>query len=179
MSCRVFQFIMTVILKIRYVNNQHDMSCTFSALHLHQASHAKKMVMCLTIDSMFCYGQVRVRDLPEEEQAAADLLTISGYLAIEPSDSVADQGASVVTFISRLHMEYMRVWFYHHSRDEIGLVAMPAVMFDFLRLVLQRMSSTRMASCSNSSGSPSRGLVEAPYQNDFYRSGCNLAASLI
>jgi len=128
---------------------------------------------------MFCYGQVRVRDLPEEEQAAANLLTISGYLAIEPSDSVADQGASVVTFISTLHMEYMRVWFYHHSRDEMGLVAMPAVMFDFLRLVLQRMSSTRMASCSNSSGSPSRGLVEAPYQNEFYRSGCNLAASLI
>ena len=84
MSCRVFQFIITVILKIRHVNDQYDMSCTSSALHLHQASHAKKTVMCLTIDSIFCYGQVRVRDLPEEEQAAANLLTISGYLAIEP-----------------------------------------------------------------------------------------------
>ncbi len=147
------------------------------ALHPHQATHAKNMVICLTIDSIFCYGQVRVRDLPEEEQAAANLLTISGYLAIEPSDS--NQGASVVTFISRLHMEYMRFWFYYHGRDEMGQAAMPTAMSDFLRLVLQRMSSTRMASCSNSSGSPSRGLVEAPYQNEFYRSGCNLAASLI
>ena len=151
------------------------------ALHLHQASHAKKMVICLTwtTDLTFCYGQMIVRDLPEEEQASANLLTVSGYLAIEPSDLEADQGASVVTFISRLHMEYMRFWFYDHSRDEIGLAAMPAVMFDFLRLILQQTSSIRIASCSKSSSSPSRGLVEAPYQNEFYRSGCNLAASHI
>ncbi len=102
------------------------------ALHPHQATHAKKMVTCLTltIGFIFCYGQVIVRELPEQEQAAANLLTISGYLAIEPSDSEANQGASVVTFISRLHMEYTRCWFYHHSRDE--LADMPTAMFDFL-----------------------------------------------
>ena len=141
------------------------------ALHPHQATHAKKMVICLTstIDSIFCYGQVLVRELSEQEQAAANLLTISGYLAIEPSGLETDQGASVVTFISRLHMEYIQFWFYDHSRDELGQAAMPIAMSDFLRLVLQRMSSTRMASCLNSSSSPSTGLVEAHYQNEFYR----------
>ena len=115
-----------------------------------------------------CHGQVIVRRLPEQEQAAANLLTRSGYLAIEPSEVEADQGAFVVTFTSRLHMEYTRFWFYHHSRDV--LAQMPTALSDFLRLVLQRMSSTRMASCLNSSSSsPSRGLVEAHYQTEFYR----------
>ncbi len=133
--------------------------------------------MGLSIDFIFCCDQVRVRELSDEEQAAANLLTTSGYLAIEPSDS--DQGASVVTFISRLHMEYMQFWFSYHGRDKMGQAAMPTAMSDFLRLLLQRMSSTRMASCSNSSGSPSRGLVVASYQNEFYRSGCYMIASLI
>ena len=46
-------------------------------------------------------------------------------------------------------------------------------MSDFLRLVLQRVSFAQMANSLNISKSPSRGLLEAHYQNEFYRySGC-------
>lgn len=138
------------------------------AVHPHPATYAKKGVirLTLTIDLMFCYGQVIVRELPEQEQAAAHNIWL---LSIQPSDSEADQGASVVPCISRLHMEYIRFWFYPYSHDKLGQAEMPTAMSDFLRLVLQHMSSTRMASCLNSSSSPSRGLVEAQYQNEFYR----------
>ena len=107
--------------------------------------------------------------LPEQEQAAANQLTRSGYLVTEPSE--ADQGALVITFVSKLHMEYTRFCFYRGSHSTVA--QMPSSMSEFLRVVLQRMSFAQMANSSNLSKSPSRGLLEAHYQNEFYRySGC-------
>jgi len=108
---------------------------------------------------------VILSDLPIQEQAVANQLTRSGYLVTEPSK--ADRGALVVTFVSKLHMEYTRFCFY--SRSYGTLAQMPTSMSDFLRLVLQRMSFAQMANSLNISKSPSRGLLEAHYQNEFYR----------
>ncbi len=74
------------------------------------------MVMGLSIDFIFCCDQVRVRELSDEEQAAANLLTTSGYLAIEPSDS--DQGASVVTFISTTYGVHAILVFLSRPRQD-------------------------------------------------------------
>ncbi len=106
-----------------------------------------------------------LNQLPEQEQAVANQLTRSGYLVTEPCE--VDQGAFVVTFVSRLHMEYTRFCFYSWSYST--LAQMPTSMSDFLRLVLQRMSFAQMAHSLNISKSPSRGLLEAHYQNEFYR----------
>ncbi len=111
------------------------------------------------------YGQVILNKLPDQEQAVANQLTRSGYLVTEPSE--ADPGAFVVSFVSRLHMEYTRFCFY--SRSYSTLAQMPTSMSDFLRQVLQRMSFAQMANSLNTSKSPSRGLLEAHYQNEFYR----------
>lgn len=106
-----------------------------------------------------------LNELSKQEQALANQLTRSGYLVTEPSE--ADQGAFVVTFVSRLHMEYTQFCFYSQS---YGMLAhMPTSMSDFLSLVLQRMSLRQLANSLNVSGSPSRGLLEAHYQNEFYR----------
>ena len=112
-----------------------------------------------------CYGQVVLNQLPVQEQAVANHLARFGYLVTEPSE--ADQGAFVVTFVSRLHMEYTRFCFY--SRSYSTLAQMPTSMSDFLILVLQRMSFAQMANSLNISKSTSRGLLEAHYQNEFYR----------
>lgn len=103
--------------------------------------------------------------LPEQEQAVANQLTRSGCLVTEPSE--ADQGALVVAFVSKLHMEYTRFCLYRWSHSTVA--QMPGSMSDFLRLVLQRMSFVQMANSSNLSKNPSRGLLEAHYQNEFYR----------
>lgn len=112
-----------------------------------------------------CHAQVILVQLSNQEQAVANHLTRSGYLVAEPSK--VDQGAFVVTFVSKLHMEYTRFCFY--SRSYSTLAQMPTSMSDFLRLVLQRMSFAQMANSLNISKSPSRGLLEAHYQNEFYR----------
>lgn len=112
-------------------------------------------------------AQVILTDLPEEEQEVAKQLTRAGYLVAEPSEAVDDQGAFVVAFVSKLHMEYTRFCFYTRSFNT--LAQMPQSMSDFLRLVLQHMSSAQMANSLNTSKSPRRGLLEAHYQNEFYR----------
>lgn len=115
-----------------------------------------------------------LNELPPQEQALAHQLTRSGYLVTEPSE--ADRGAFVVTFVSRLHMEYTQFCFY--SQRYSMMAHMPTSMPEVLRLVLQRMTFRQLANSLNVSSSPSRGLLEAQYQNEFYRnylskSGCN------
>lgn len=104
-------------------------------------------------------------DLSEQEQDVANQLTRSGYLVTELSE--VGQGPFVVAFVSKLHMEYTRFCFYR--RKYSTLAQMPTSMSDFLRLVLQRMSFAQMANSLNISKSPRRGLLEAHYQNEFYR----------
>ncbi len=104
-------------------------------------------------------------DLPVQEQTVANQLTRSGYLVTEASE--ADPGALVVAFVSKLHMEYTRYCFY--NRNYGTLAEMPTSMSDFLRLVLRRMSFAQMANSLNISKNPRRGLLEAHYQNEFYR----------
>jgi len=108
---------------------------------------------------------VLLKDLSKQEQEVANQLTRSGYLVTELSE--VGQGPFVVAFVSKLHMEYTRFCFYSQSYST--LAQMPTSMSDFLRLVLQRMSFAQMANSLNISKSPSRGLLEAHYQNEFYR----------
>ena len=103
--------------------------------------------------------------LPEEEQAAANQLTRSGYLVTEPSE--VDQGALVITFVSRLHMEYTRFCFYRWSNSTVAQI--PTSMSDFLRLVLQRMRFAQMTDSLSITKSLSRGLLQSHCQNEFYR----------
>ncbi|KAL3155862.1 hypothetical protein ABBQ32_012868 [Trebouxia sp. C0010 RCD-2024] len=117
------------------------------------------------LEKLLFKRQVILVQLSNQEQAVANHLTRSGYLVAEPFK--VDQGAFVVTFVSKLHMEYTRFCFY--SRSYSTLAQMPTSMSDFLRLVLQRMSFAQMANSLNISKSPSRGLLEAHYQNEFYR----------
>ena len=86
-----------------------------------------------------------LNDLPTQEQALANQLTRFGYLVTEPSE--ADLGAFVVTFVSRLHMEYTRFCLYSQSYSMMA--QMPTSMSDFLRLVLQRMSFSQLANSLN------------------------------
>ena len=106
-----------------------------------------------------------LKDLSKQEQEVANQLTRSGYLVTELSE--VGQGPFVVAFVSKLHMEYTRFCFYSQSYST--LAQMPTSMSDFLRLVLQRMSFAQMANSLNISKSPSRGLLEAHFQNEFYR----------
>ena len=64
-------------------------------------------------------------------------------------------------------MEYTQFCFYSQSYSM--LAQMPTSMSDFLRLILQRMSFRQMANSLNVSSSPSRGVLEAHCQNEFYR----------
>lgn len=106
-----------------------------------------------------------LEDLSKQEQEVANQLTRSGYLVAELSE--AGQGPLVVAFVSKLHMEYTRFCFYSQSYST--LAQMPTSMSEFLKLVLQRMSVAQMANSLNISKSSSRGLLEAHYQNEFYR----------
>jgi len=112
-----------------------------------------------------CHAQVILPDVPVQEQTVANQLTRSGYLVTKPSE--ADRGALVVAFVSKSHMEYTRFCF--NNRSYGTLAEMPTSMSDFLRLVLQRMSFAQMANSLNISKNPRRGLLEAHYQNEFYR----------
>ena len=106
-----------------------------------------------------------LENLSKQEEKIANQLTRSGYLLTELSEN--GQGPFVVAFVSKLHMEYTRFCFYSQSYST--LAQMPTSTSDFLRLVLQRMSFAQMANSLNISKSPSRGLLEAHYQNEFYR----------
>ncbi|DBA88763.1 TPA: hypothetical protein ACH3X1_004181 [Trebouxia sp. C0004] len=117
------------------------------------------------LEKLLFKHQVILPDLPVQEQTVANQLTRSGYLVTEPSE--ADQGALVVAFVSKLHMEYTRFCFYNRSYGT--LAEMPTSMSNFLRLVLQRMSFAQMAKLLNISKSPRRGPLEAHYHNEFYR----------
>jgi len=108
---------------------------------------------------------VLLKDLSKQEQEVANQLTRSGYLVTELSE--VGQGPFVVAFVSKLHMEYTRFCFYSQSYST--LAQMPTSMSEFLKLVLQRMSFAQMANSLNISKSSSRGLLEAHYQNEFYR----------
>lgn len=112
-----------------------------------------------------CHGQVTLHRLPEREQATAHHLTQFGYLVIEPC--AADQGADVVTFVSRIHLEYARFCFY--DGNYITPPQLLTSISEFLRLVLQQMSSGRMAASVHVGSGASRGLSEARHQNEFYR----------
>ena len=82
-------------------------------------------------------------------------------------------------------MEYARLCFY--EGNHITLPQMLTSISEFLRLVLQQMSSGRMANDLNVNSNASRGLSEARHQNEFYRysgyngyttlglHGCNIA----
>lgn len=113
----------------------------------------------------FCYRQVALKQLPPQEEAAANQLTRFGYLVTEPSE--ADKNVYLVTFVSKLHMEYTRFCFCSHSYNI--LAHMPASMSDFLRLALQQMSFSQMDNPLTVSNTSSRGPLEAYYRNEFYR----------
>lgn len=106
-----------------------------------------------------------LKNLSKHEQEVANQLTRPGYLVTELCE--AGQGPFVVGFASKLHMEYTRFCFYSQSHST--LAQMPTSMSDFLRQVLQRMSVAQMANSLNISKSPSRGLLETHYHNEFYR----------
>lgn len=142
--------------------NQQDISL---CIHNMGQNQEQTHCLCRRLTLFLCYAQVLPYELPHQEQEVAKQLTKAGHLVTEPSQ--ADLGALVVTFVSKLHVDYTRFCFYRASSSTVA--QMPTSMSDFLRLVLQRMGFVQMANPLNNSKRPSSRLSLAQFHNDFYR----------